>query len=60
MMIETGILDVMRLYLSDAVEFVSDLHTLLKLKVCGDKMINIYELSVWLDTDDNNICHLKF
>lgn len=33
MMIETGILDVMRLYLSDAVEFVSDLHTLLKLKV---------------------------
>ena len=37
MMIETGILDVMRLYLSDAVEFVSDLHTLLKLKVCDDK-----------------------
>ena len=46
MMIETGILDVMRLYLSDAVEFVSDLHTLLKLKVCDDKMINIYKFSV--------------
>lgn len=35
MIIDTGIIDVMRLYLHDCIEFVSDLHTLhtLKLKV---------------------------
>jgi len=33
MIIESGILEVMRLYLSDAVEFICDLHTLQKLKV---------------------------
>ena len=33
MLIDAGIADVMRLCLTDAIEFICDLHTLLKLKV---------------------------
>jgi len=33
MIIDTGVMDIMRLYLNDCIEFISDLEAFLKLKV---------------------------